>query len=185
MIDDILEDLKSRFEKTYDALRRELSRLRTGRANVHLLDGIRVNYYGQPTPLNQVATLQTPEPRLITIKPWDATVLKDIERAIQQSDLGLNPANDGHLIRLAIPPLTEERRRDLAKQVKAHGEDAKIAVRNARRDANSMLKDAQKDGEITEDDLNRALKQVQELTDKAIAHIDEMIADKEQELLEV
>jgi ribosome recycling factor len=185
MINDILQDLNNSFEKTYESLRRDLGRVRTGRANVHLLDGIRVSYYGQPTPLNQVANLQTPEPRMITIKPWDATVLKEIERAIRQSDLGLNPANDGNMIRLSIPPLTEERRKELVKQVRGYGEDAKVVARNHRRDANTLLKDAQKDGDITEDDLNKGLKEVQTRTDAAITKIDQIVADKEKELLDI
>jgi ribosome recycling factor len=185
MINDILQDLNASFDKAFESLRRDLLRVRTGRANVHLLDGIRVNYYGQPTPLNQVANVQAPEARLITIKPWDTSVLKDIERAILGSDLNLNPANDGNMIRLSIPPLTEERRRDLVKQVRAYGEDTKVAIRNHRRDANTMLKDAQKDGDITEDDLNKALKEVQTRTDAAIAKVDQIFGEKEKELLEV
>ncbi len=185
MINDILQDLNGSFDKAFESLRRDLIRVRTGRANVHLLDGIRVNYYGQPTPLNQVANVQAPEARLITIKPWDTSVLKDIERAILGSDLNLNPANDGNMIRLSIPPLTEERRRDLVKQVRAYGEETKVAIRNHRRDANTMLKDAEKDGDITEDDLNKALKEVQTRTDTAIGKVDTIIGEKEKELLEV
>jgi ribosome recycling factor len=185
MINDILQDLNANFDKAFESLRRDLMRVRTGRANVHLLDGIRVNYYGQPTPLSQVANVQAPEARLITIKPWDTSVLKDIERAILGSDLNLNPANDGNMIRLSIPPLTEERRKDLVKQVRAYGEETKVAIRNHRRDANTMLKDGQKDGDITEDDLNKALKEVQTRTDAAIAKVDSIIGEKEKELLEV
>lgn len=184
-INEVLDGLKEHFQGAYEALRRNLTRLRSGRANPNLLDNIRVQYYGQATPLSQVAAVQTPEPRLLTVKPWDPTLLKDIERAIQQSDLGLNPNNDGTLIRLAIPPLTEDRRKDLVKQAKGHGEDAKVAVRNSRRDANNQLKDLQKDGDLTEDQLQRELKKVQEMTDKATAKIDEMVATKEKELMEV
>ncbi|MCA9558111.1 MAG: ribosome recycling factor [Myxococcales bacterium] len=185
MLDEIQEDLKANFQKAFDALSRELARVRSGRANINLLDNIRVPYYGQPTPLSQMAALQVPEPRMITIKPWESNLLKDIERAILQSDLGLTPSNDGTLIRLHIPPLTEDRRRDLVKQVKAHGEDAKISIRNSRRDANSTLKDLEKDSDITEDDLQRGLKVVQEMTDEAVARVDTIIAKKETELMEV
>ncbi len=185
MIDDILDEMKANFQKAFDALNRELARVRSGRANVNLLDNLRVPYYGQPTPVSQVAALQVPEARMITIKPWESSLLKEIERAIQQSDLGLTPSNDGTLIRLSIPQLTEERRRDLVKQVKAHGEDAKISARNARRDANGLLKDSQKDGDITEDQLTRGLKQVQDLTDEAVALVDKIVGKKEEELMEV
>lgn len=185
MVEDIYTDLGERFDKVFEALRRELARVRTGRANVNILEGIRVSYYGQPTPLNQVANLQVPEPRMISIKPWEPNLLKEIERAIQLSDLGLNPTNDGQQIRLSIPPLTEERRRSLVKSVHKHGEDAKISIRNARRDANSMLKDLEKDSDITEDDLARSLKEVQERTDAATARVDEIIDAKEKDLLEV
>ncbi len=185
VIDEVYEELAQSFEKAYSALRRELARVRSGRANINLLDNIRVQYYGQPTPLSQVAALQVPEARLITIKPWEKNLLGDIERALQQSTLGLNPSNDGNIIRLSIPPLTEERRKDLVKQVRHQGEEAKIAVRNARRDANGNLRDFQKDSEITEDDLERALKEVQVRTDAATAKVDAIIAEKEEELMEV
>ena len=135
MEEDIYEDLKDSFEKAFSALRRELARVRSGRANVNLLDNIRVPYYGQPTPLTQLASLQVPEPRMITVKPWEKNLLQDIERAIHQSDLGINPTNDGTLIRLVVPALTEERRKKLVKQVQGHGENAKLATRNSRRDA--------------------------------------------------
>ncbi len=185
MIDEVNEELDANFDKAYKALERELARVRSGRANVNILDNIRVQYYGQPTPLSQVAALQVPEARMITIKPWEASLLKDIERALQQSDLGLNPSNDGVIIRLTIPQLTEDRRKQLVRDVHRHGENAKIAVRNARRDGNGVLKASQKDGDITEDDLARALKVVQERTDAATAKVDSMIGAKEAELLEV
>lgn len=185
MIEETYADLQDNFQGAFDALGRELDRVRTGRANVKLLDGIRVQYYGQPTPLNQVANLQVPEARLIMIKPWEASLLKEIERAIQQSELGLNPANDGHVIRLRIPQLTEERRRDLVRHVGKLGEDAKVAIRNHRRDANALLKTFEKDSDITEDNLQRALKHVQELTDEATKKVDGIVAEKESELMEV
>ena len=184
-MNEIYEMLGLEFDGAYERLRRELSRVRSGRANPTLLDNIRVSYYGQPTPLNQVAAIQVPEARLITIKPWEANLLKDIERAIQASDLGLNPSNDGTLIRLSIPSLTEESRKKLVKTVHASGENAKVSVRNGRRDANAALKEAEKASDITEDDLARALKQVQTLTDAAVEKIDKIIAAKEKDLLEV
>lgn len=182
---EVYDDLDSRFEKAFEALRRELSRVRTGRANINLLDTIRVNYYGQPTPLSQIAALQVPEPRLITIKPWESNLIKEIERTIMQSDLGITPTSDGTLIRLAVPPLTEERRKDLVKQVHRIGEDAKVSIRNSRRDANAFLKQAEKDSDITEDDLTRALKVVQDKTDEGIATVDKLLEKKESELMEV
>ena len=185
MEDEIYEDLKSSFEKTFGALRRELSRVRSGRANVNLLDNVKVPYYGEPTAISQVASLQVPEPRMITIKPWEKTMLKDIERALQQSNLGITPSNDGTVIRLSIPPLTEDRRRDLAKQVQKFGENGKVSVRNSRRDANAMLKALQKDGDLTEDDLKRSLDYVQSLTDDAIKQLDDIVDTKEAELMEV
>ncbi len=185
MEEELYEDLKANFEKTFGALRRELSRVRSGRANVNLLDNVKVPYYGEPTAISQVASLQVPEPRMITIKPWEKTMLKEIERALQQSNLGITPSNDGTVIRLSVPPLTEERRRDLAKQVQKYGENGKVSVRNSRRDANAMLKALQKDGDLTEDDLKRALDRVQSLTDDAVKQLDEIVGSKEEEIMEV
>ena len=185
MEEELYEDLKANFEKTFGALRRELSRVRSGRANVNLLDNVKVPYYGEPTAISQVASLQVPEPRMITIKPWEKTMLKEIERALQQSNLGITPSNDGTVIRLSVPPLTEERRRDLSRQVQKHGENGKVSVRNSRRDANAMLKALQKDGDLTEDDLKRALDRVQTLTDEAVKQLDEIVGSKEEELMEV
>src|SRR5690606_4622321 len=159
--------------------------VRTGRANAAILDAVRIDYYGTPTPLSQVAALAVPEPRLITVKPWDKGVLKDIERAIREANLGLNPMNDGEIIRLPIPALTEERRKDIAKQVRSKGEDHKGAIRNVRRDANDMLKELQADKSITEDDLKRAPERTQKETDAGIAKVDEMIQKKEKEVTEV
>ena len=184
-MEEIYDDLKASFEKTYDALRRDLSRVRTGRASANLLDTIRVPYYGQPTPLSQVAAIQIPEARMITVKPWESGLLKDIERAILSSDLGITPNNDGTLIRLVVPPLTEERRKQLVKRVHTIAEAARVSARNHRREANSTLKEYQKEGEITEDDLARALKQVQTFTDDAINGINGIIGKKEAELMEV
>lgn len=185
MEDEIYDELNQAFDNAYAALRRELARVRTGRANVNVLDSVKVPYYGVPTPLNQVANLQTPDPRQITIKPWEKNMLKEIERAIQTANLGLNPNNDGTLIRIDIPPLTEESRKKKVKQVGESGESAKVSVRNARRDANSLLDQLESDSEITEDQLHRGKKKVQDLTDAAITKIDNIIDRKSKELMEV
>ena len=185
MHEDVVSDLKQRIDKTLEDLKRELSKVRTGRASTNILDGIRVDYYGTPTPLSGVANLNTPEPRLITIKPWDKGTLKDIEKAIREANIGLNPMNDGEIIRLPFPPLTEERRRDIAKQVKSKGEEHKVAIRNVRRDANEMLKELLKDKSITEDDLKRATERVQKETDAGVLKVDEIVAKKEKEVMEV
>ena len=185
MINLQLEDLKNRFAKTYDVLKKELLRVRTGRASSTMLDGIRVSYYGQPTALSQVANITVPEARLITVKPWEPNMLKEIERAIQSSDLGLTPQSDGQIIRLSIPPLNEERRKEMVKLVKSEAEDAKIAVRNIRRDANEVLKKLLKDKAISEDDERRAQDEVQKLTDKFVTEIDKMVIEKEKEVLTV
>ena len=182
---EIIEELMAAFAQAQDGLKRELAKVRTGRANPAILDNIRVDYYGTPTPINQMAAVQVPDARLITIKPWDKTSLKAIEGAILTADIGINPQNDGELIRLPIPPLTEERRKEYAKIVRSKGEDARIAVRNSRRDANEMLKSLQKDGDMSEDDAKKALDHVQAETDKAIAKIDEIVGKKEKEILEV
>lgn len=183
MLEDVYSDLKDNFTKTYEALKRELARVRTGRANSNLLDDIRISYYGQMTPLAQVAAINVPDARQITIKPWEANLLKDIERALLQSDLGLNPNNDGTIIRLHIPPLTEESRKKLVRQVHQVGEAAKVSARNHRRDANATLKELESEKEISEDELARALKLVQKHTDEAITTIETFIKAKEEELL--
>ena len=184
MIADIHEDTTDRMGKTITALENELKRVRTGRASLSLLDGIRVDYYGTMTPLNQMATLAVPESRLITIQPWDASVLKDIEKAVLKSDLGLTPSNDGKIIRLAIPPLTEERRKELVKVVHKMCEDHKVAARNIRRDSNDLLKSLKKDGDISEDDAFKAQDDVQKITDTFIQKIDDIYKEKEKEILE-
>ena len=184
MLDDIYEDTRETMGKTIASLKTELKRVRTGRANLSLLDGIRVDYYGTPTPINQMASLSVPESRLITIQPWDASVIKEIEKALMKSDLGLTPSNDGKIIRIAIPPLTEERRKQLAKSVHKTCEDHKIAIRNIRRDANELLKSLKKDGEIAEDDAFKGQDQVQKITDEFISQIDDIYKDKEKEILE-
>ena len=184
MIADIHEDTTERMGKTITALENELKRIRTGRASLSLLDGIRVDYYGTMTPLNQMATLAVPESRLITIQPWDASVLKDIEKAVLKSDLGLTPSNDGKIIRLAIPPLTEERRKELVKVVHKMCEEHKVATRNIRRDSNDLLKSLKKDGDISEDDAFKAQDDVQKITDNFIQKVDDIYKDKEKEILE-
>jgi ribosome recycling factor len=183
--DDVVTQLKSRIDKTLEDLKRDLSKVRTGRASTSLLDGIKVDFYGTPTPLNGVASVQAPEPRLITIKPWDKSVLKEIDKAIREANLGLNPMNDGELIRLPFPPLTEERRKDIAKQVKSKGEEHKVAIRNIRRDANEALKVMLKDKKITEDDNKRHQEKVQKETDAGVAKVDEIVAAKEKEVMSV
>jgi ribosome recycling factor len=185
MIDEIYEDLKDRMGKSIESLKREYSRLRTGRASVSLLDGIRVSYYDTPTPLNQMASLAVPEPRLIVIQPWDKTAIEDIEKAILKSELGLTPMNDGKVIRISIPPLTEERRKELVKVARKMSEENKVSIRNIRRDANEMLKDLKKEKEITEDDLFRSQEEVQKATDQFISQVDELCAAKEKEILEI
>jgi ribosome recycling factor len=185
MIDETLEDAEQRMGKTVDALRRELSTVRTGRASPGLVENLRVDYYGTPTPLKQLATIGIPEARLITIQPWDKGSLGAIEKAIQKSDLGLNPANDGSVIRLAIPQLTEERRKELVRLVHKKVEDGRVAIRNVRRDAHEMLRDLLREKEISEDEEHRAQEQLQKITDRYIAQADEVGKEKEQELLEV
>lgn len=185
MSKEVIKTAEEKMNKAIDALRRELTTLRAGRANPAILDKVQVEYYGALTPLNQVASISTPEARLLVIQPYDKTALSDIERAIQKSDLGLTPSNDGSLIRIAIPALTEERRRDLVKLVKKYAEEAKVVVRNVRRDANDDLKKLQKEGEMTEDELRRSTDDVQKLTDKEIIKIDEVANAKEKEILEV
>ncbi len=184
MIDDIISDLQAGMNNAIEALKRELAKRRTGRANVAILDGIRVEYYGSMTPINQVASVQVPDPRLITIKPWEKNMVPVIEKAIQLSSLGLNPNSDGELIRIPIPPLTEERRRNLVKDIKRVGEDAKVGLRNQRRDANEMLKELNKSKDISEDDMHRGLTKVQEVTDDFVKKVDELLTTKEKEILE-
>ena len=171
--------------KSIESLKREYSRLRTSRASISLLDGIRVSYYDTPTPLNQMASLAVPEPRLIVIQPWDKTAIEDIEKAILKSELGLTHMNDGKVIRISIPPLTEERRKELVKVARKMSEENKVAIRNIRRDANEMLKDLKKEKEISEDDLFRSQEEVQKATDQFISQVDELCAAKEKEILEI
>jgi ribosome recycling factor len=185
MKDQIIQNLKDEMETTISSLDKSFRRVRTGRASVSLLDGIKVDYYGTPTPITQVATLSVPESRLIVISPWDATVIGAIEKAIQKSDLGLMPSNDGKIIRLAIPQLTEERRKELVKVVKKMAEEGKIKLRNARRDANEELKNIKKNNKMTEDELFVAQEEVQKLTDRYIEKTDKILAAKEKEIMEI
>ena len=185
MLEEVYEEVERKMERSIEALRKDLSRIRTGRASLALLDGISVDYYGTATALNQMATLAVPESRLITIQPWDKTQIGPIEKAIQRSDLGLTPTNDGTLIRLSVPPLTADRRKDLVKQVKKVGEESKIALRNVRREGNDMLKSLEKDKLVSEDDWRRGQDQVQKITDRYIAQIDEILQSKEHEVMEV
>jgi ribosome recycling factor len=181
----IFEELKEEMDKAIKALDKSFQKVRTGRASVALLDGIKVEYYNVPTPLNQVATLSVPDSRLIVISPWDSSVIGGIERAILKSDLGLMPSNDGKVIRIAIPILTEERRKDLVKVVKKMAEECKIRLRNIRRDANEQLKALKKDNDISEDDLYDSQEEVQKLTDKYIEKADGVLATKEKEIMEI
>ncbi|MUG45591.1 ribosome recycling factor [Paenibacillus woosongensis] len=180
----IKKNAEERMDKAIQALKRDLATLRAGRANPSLLDRIQVDYYGTPTPVNQLANISTPDSRTLMIQPWDKSSLAEIERAIQKSDLGLTPANDGSMIRLSIPPLTEERRVDLAKMTKKFGEEAKVAIRNIRRDANDDIKKLEKT-EISEDESRRHQEDIQKSTDKFIAEVDKVLAAKEKEIMEV
>ncbi len=183
------KELKSkteeRMERAVEKLKKDFGSIMTGRASLALLDGIQVEYYGNPTPLNQLATLNIPESRQITIQPWEPKVIQDIERAIMKSDLDLTPANDGKIIRINIPSLTEERRKDLVKLIKKRGEEGRVAVRNIRRDSNEALKKLEKDKEISEDELKKSLDEVQKMTDSYIKKVDETVEHKEKETMEV
>ena len=185
MVKDILDESRGRMDKTIRDLGENLASVRTGRASVHLLDHIVVDYYGTPTPLNQVATLHVPEPTLITVQPWDVSVLPAIDKALRTSDLGINPASDGKLLRIPIPPLTQERRQALCKHVHKVAEDHRTAIRQIRRDANDRLKKLLKDKKISEDDERDGLEKIQEQTDRYTKQIDELGRKKEQEILQV
>jgi len=185
MFEELMMELEERMDKALEALKDEFATIRTGRANVSLLEGLTVDYYGAPTPVTQVATVTVPEPRLLMIQPWDKSLLHAVEKAIQQSDLGLAPNNDGAIIRLNIPQLTEERRKELAKVVHKRTEDARVAVRNIRRDGNDALKKMEKQDGVSEDAVKSAMDKVQELTDKKMTKIDELMAAKEKEVMEV
>ena len=185
MEEKMVKETEAKMEKTLTALKTDLNKVRTGRASLALFDDIRIDYYGTPTPLHQVATLAVPEPRLITIQPWDTTVTGEIEKAILKSELGLTPISDGKIIRITIPRLTEERRKELVKVVKKMSEGAKVALRNIRREANDQLKGLEKNKKISQDQLHQWMDKVQTSTDKNIAKVDEVFAAKEKEILEI
>jgi ribosome recycling factor len=185
MIDDITQDTDGGMKKAVDSFKRDLQKIRTGRANTAMLDGVKVDYYGTPTPVNQVANITVVDARLITVKPWEKNMIAVIDKAIRASDLGINPVADGELVRLPIPPLTQERRRDLAKTVGKQTEEARDAVRSARRDAMDMIKEAEKDKQITEDERKKGEKAIQDLTDKYIAQVEEIAKTKEKEIMEL
>ncbi len=185
MIDEVLVELKQATERSKEALRRDLAKLRTGRANAGMLDGIRVEYYGAVTPLNQMANVNVPEPRLITVKPWDRSQVQAVEKAIRESDLGLNPQVDGELIRVPIPALSEERRKDLVKIARKNGEEAKVGMRKSRHEALDMLSEIKDNGDASEDDVERAKKKVEELVLESTQGIDQIITQKEKEILTI
>jgi len=185
MINDITTDTEDGMKKAVDSFKRDLQKIRTGRANAAMLDGIKVDYYGTPTPVNQVATVQVVDARLITVKPWEKAMLPVIDKAIRASDLGINPVSDSELVRLPIPPLTQERRKELAKVVNKQTEEARVAVRSARRDAMDMIKDAEKEKQITEDQRKDGEKKVQDLTDKYIAMVEDIAKAKEKEIMDL
>lgn len=185
MINEVKKNTEAKMQKSLESLRNNLAKIRTGRAHTGLLDHVMVDYYDNPTPINQVANVTLVDARTIGVQPWEKNMVGKVEKAIRDSDLGLNPATQGDLIRVPMPALTEERRRDLTKVVKSEGEDAKVAIRNLRRDANSTLKDGVKDKAISEDDERRTQDDVQKLTDKYVAEVDKMLAEKEKELMAV
>ena len=182
---EVQNKLQQQMDKTIEALKYEFSTIRAGRANAQMLDKIRVDYYGTPTPINQVGSISVPEPRTLMINPWDKSAMKEIEKAIRNSDLGFNPTNDGDVIRISVPALTEERRKELCKQAKKAAEEFKVRLRNERRDANDRLKKLEKDGEITEDELKKAQDNVQKVTDKYVKEIDSLLDAKEKDIMAV
>tara|TARA_B100001250_G_scaffold8937_1_gene7730 strand:- start:661 stop:1221 length:561 start_codon:yes stop_codon:yes gene_type:complete len=186
MLEEVLAEVKTAMESATEALRRDLSTIRTGRASTAMVENLRIDYYGNQSPLSQVATLSVPEPRLIVIKPWEVSIIPEIENSIRaEKNLGLNPSNDGTIVRVPIPELTEDRRRDITKIARNRGEDARVAVRHARRDGNDMLQDAQKEGELSEDDSRNGQDRIQKLTDQFAETIDEITKKKEAEIMEV
>jgi ribosome recycling factor len=185
MLEKIYAETEDKMKKAIDVISRDLAGVRTGKASPKLLDGVKVDYYGTPTLLKQVATVNSPDPKQIIVQPWEKTLIPEIIKAIQKADLGFNPVAEAGIVRVPIPPLNEERRREMVKLVKKIGEDGKIAIRNIRRDANDRLKKSEEDSKITEDDLEKGHKRVQDLTDKSIKHIDDIVEGKEKEVMEV
>lgn len=184
-MDKFIKDLERKMKTAIEVLKKDFQKVRTGRANPAILDNVMVDYYGTPTPINQVGNVSVPDPQMITISPWEKKMLSEIEKAIQKADLGLTPQNDGNIIRLPIPPLTEERRKEMVKQIKKFGENAKIPIRNVRREGNDQLKKMEKNKEISQDDLKHQMDKVQKLTDDNIKVVDKLMADKEKELMAV
>jgi ribosome recycling factor len=182
-LDEIYADTSERMDKTIEALKREFKTVRTGRASTALLESIKIPYYGALTPLSQVASLSAPEPTLLVVQPWDASVLPEIDKAIKKSNLGLNPNNDGKILRISVPPLSEERRKDLVKLIRKMAEDSRIAIRNERRDGNDLVKALEKDKEISEDDCRKGQDHIQKLTNEAIEQVDETLKKKEEEIM--
>jgi len=185
MIEETLTELRDAIAKAMDSLKRDLARLRTGRASPDMLESLRVDYYGTPTPITQMASINVPEPRLLTIKPWDRSMLSTIEKAIQTSPLELNPQNDGEIIRIPIPMLTEQRRKELVKVAKEYGEKCRVAIRQARHDAKDILSELQKEGEASEDDVDRAMKKVETIVQDGNAKVDEILTRKEKDVMEL
>lgn len=185
MISDLMNETEEKMQKAVEALRRDVKTLRAGRATPGLLDKVTVDYYGTPTPLNQLANISAPEPRLLVVQPWDKSVIKDVEKALLKSDLGLTPNNDGAIIRLSIPELTQERRRDLVKVLRKKAEEGRVSVRNIRREANDGVKSMEKNKDISEDDSRRALDDIQKLTDKYVNEVDQVMENKEKEIMEI
>lgn len=185
MTEDVLNELAAAITKAHDALKRELAKLRTGRAHPGMLEGLRVDYYGQLTPIAQMAAVAVPEPRMLTVKPWEKNQVQAIERAIREADLGFNPQTDGDLIRIPIPPLSEERRRDLAKLARRNGEDCKVAIRKARHDALDMLAELKTEGDISEDEQERAKKRVEEVVATGVQSVDQFVTSREKDIMEV
>jgi ribosome recycling factor len=185
MIDDVIKDLSASIRSAHEALKRDLSKLRTGRATAAMLDNVRVDYYGTLTPLAQMANVNVPEPRLLTVKPWDKSQVKAVEKAIRDGDLGLNPQADGDLIRIPIPPLNEERRKELVKVARKSGEECKVAIRKVRHDALDMLSEAEKEGELSADEVDRGKKKVEETVSEGTKQVDAILAHKEKDILEI
>ncbi len=184
-MDELFKDIERKMNNAVEALKKEFGKVRTGRANPAILDNISIDYYGTQTPLNQVGNVSVPDPQMITISPWEKNMLSEIEKAIQRADLGLTPQNDGNIIRLPIPPLTEERRKEMVKQIKKMGENAKIPIRNVRREGNEKLKKMEKNKEISQDDQKQHMTSIQKVTDDHIKIVDDLIVEKEKELMEV
>lgn len=185
MLADTLKELNEAIDKAHEALKRDLAKIRAGRANPAILDGVRVDYYGSPTPLKQLASISVPEPRMLVLKPFDRSQMQVIEKAIMEAQLGLNPGNDGELIRIPMPPLTEDRRKDLVKVARKSGEECKVAIRKARHDAKDMIDSLQKEGEVGEDDADRARKELEEVVKNGTSKVDDIVAKKEADIMEV